>query len=907
MGADVRHHGALPLSETRAAMRPVRAFLIRLAGFAFRRRWERELAEELQSNLELHIADNVRAGMSPDEARRAALVRFGRLESVRESCRDRRSLPFLDHFAQDLRHAARGFRRNPLFTAVIVSSLGLAIGANTAIFSLIDALLLRELPIREPHRLVTLALTGMPRGPKEISNIPYGLFRQLETERRALAGIFTFHGLPRANVMVSGQGEVTDALMVSRGYFGVLGVQPVLGRAFAPGDEYVAVISHRYWQRRFAADPHVIGRCITINGRLHTIVGVTPPEFFGVVVGTWIDVTIPAFTSGPTDDNSTVAWVMARLGGGVTEQQASAALTGHARAWSLSRADRRQPAMVVEPASRGLSFLRAQFSKPLHVLMATVGLVLLIACANVAGLLLARASARRHEIAVRAGLGAGRARLVRQLLTECLPLSLFGGLVGIALAVWLRGLGPGFMSTLKDPVGLDLGLDTRVLAFTFLLSALTGIIAGTVPALQATRGDLISLLKDATRATAAGSQARVRRVLVVAQIALALLLVSGASLFTRSLGNLVNIDTGFRRDSVLLMSLEPAGIGYKEQQVVRLFEQILDRVEQIPGVRSATVLRHNLLADGTAVRSIVIPGRTPRPEDDMQLGSEFKLSSATRLVPVGPRFLQTMGMTLLEGRDFKRSDRQGTPLVAIVNEAFVRHYFPGESGLGKRFGYQAESPAVIEIVGVIKDVRHVRLREQPVRSVYIACLQEPNCWRDTTLQVRTAGDPAALAPALRAAIAEIAPGLPVYNVTTLQHMFDTAVATERTLAVVSSFFAAVALLLACIGLYGLLAWSVERRRREIGIRMALGANRFGVLAMIFRETAVLVCAGVLLGLPATWAAGRWIATFLYDLKPTDPVTLSATITALLIVAAASALLPARRAASVDPMTSLRHE
>jgi predicted permease len=883
-------------------MRTLRAFLIRLAGFAFRKRWERELSEELESNLELHIADNLLAGMSPDEARRAAVIKFGGLEPARERYRDRRSLPFLDHLVQDLRQAMRGFGRNPLFSAVIILSLGLAIGANTAIFSVIDALLLRDLPVREPDRLVTVSQTGTPRGPKEISNISYGLFRQLESERRALDGVFTFHGKPRSNVIIDAQGEVTDMLVASHSYFAVLGVQPFLGRGFAPGDENVAVISHRYWQRRLGAARDIVGRTITIDRAPYTIIGVTPPEFFGVIVGTWTDVTIPA--TGLTDENSKLAWVMARLGSGVTEQQARDALTAHARSWGDPRG-RSEAAIALEPASRGLSFLRARFSRPLQVLMATVVLVLLIACANIAGLLLARASARRHEIAVRAGLGAGRPRLVRQLLTESMLLALAGGLLGIALAVSLRSLAPALMSTLKDPVGIDLGLNARVLMFTLLLSTLTGIVFGVLPALQSTRGDLVTSLKDTSRATGA-SQARLRHALVVVQIALALLLVSGASLFTRSLGNLRNIDTGFRRDSVLLLSLEPNAIGYKDQQVLHLFEQILDRVEQIPGVRSATVLRHNLLANGHGNTTIVVPGRVPKSEDRLELEPGFAFESGARLFSVGPRFVETLGMTLVEGRDLTRADRQGTRRVAIVNETFARHYFPDQSPLGRRFGHSPDA-VDIEIVGVIKDVRHVRLREQPVRSVYAACLQDPQCWRDTTLQVRTDVDSMSLAPSLRAALAQVAPGLPVYNITSVRHMFDTALATESTLAAVSGFFGAVALLLACIGLYGLLAWSVERRRREIGIRMALGANASGVVTMILRETGVLVLAGIALGLPATYAAGRWIATFLYDLKPTDPLTLSATITALLLVATVSALLPARRAASIDPMTSLRQE
>lgn len=889
-------------------MRAIRTFLVRLAAFFYwKTQWERDLAEEIQANLELQIDDNVRAGMSPAEARRAALLKFGGVESAKENYRDQKGLPFLESLAQDLRHTMRTLRKSPVFTLVAVVSLGLGIGANTAIFSLIDALLLRELPVREPQRLYSLSQTGR-KSLKSSSNIRYGLFRQLEEDRQILSGIFTFHGSPRSNVTVGSQSELTDPLVASRNYFRVLGIQPLIGRTFEPGEEHVAVISHRYWKRRFAEDASVLGRSMAINGVPYEVIGVTPPEFFGPIVGTWTDVTIPAFGGGtkPMADDDVVAWVMGRIAGGITEQQAVAALSTRAKVWMESRGSRERPAIVLDPASRGLSFLRAQFSKPLHILMVMVALVLLIACANVAGLLLARASAREQEFAVRLGIGASRARLVRQLLTESMVLSILGGVAGLVFAQWSAEAVAGFVSTVKDPVGLDISVNMHVFGFALLVATVAGIVFGLAPALQGASLDLTAALKQGARSGGA-TGSRLRHALVAGQVALAVLLVAGATLFTRGLSNLKNLDTGFRRDSVLMMSLEPSGIGYKDQQIAQLYEQILDRIERVPGVHSATFLRNNLLANAASYTTVVVPGRLPQPEDQLEFAPGMKMASGTRSIAVGPRFLETMGMTLLEGRDIRRTDRVGAPLVAVVNETFARHFFPGDSAVGKRFGYEPDKPSAVEIAGVVKDVKHARLREPAMRTMYVASLQDPRSWRDTTLNVRRAVDPARLAPALRSAIGEVVRDLPVFDVTTLQRTFDDAVVTERTLALLSGFFGSLALLLASVGLYGLLAYSVERRRNEIGVRMALGARPGDVVAMVLRETAVLVAAGLLLGLAATLIAGRWVATFVYGLTPADPITLVITVTALATAGVLSAWMPARRAACTDPMIALRHE
>jgi predicted permease len=529
-----------------------------------------------------------------------------------------------------------------------------------------------------------------------------------------------------------------------------------------------------------------------------------------------------------------------------------------------------------------------------------------MACTNVAGLLIARASTRERELAIRLGIGASRRRLVRQLLTESTLLALLGGIAGLLFAQWSAAAVAAFVSTVKDPVGLDVSVNMRVFGFAMLAAAVTGILFGVAPALQGTRLDLTAAIREGGRSGSGGTGARLRRALVASQVALAVLLVAGATLFARSLTNLKNIDTGFRRESVLMMSLDPAQIGYKDLRIAQLYEQILDRVERVPGVYSATFLRNNLLADRASLTSIVVPGRPPRPEDELELGPGMKFASATRSFAVGPRFLATSGMTLLEGRDLLRTDRIGAPLVAVVNESFARHFFPGSPAVGKRFGYGPEKPNAIEIVGVVKDGKHARLREAAIRTMYVAALQDPGSWRDTTLNVRTNIDPARVAPALRRAIAEVVPGLPVFNVTTLERIFDDSVVTERTLALLSGFFGILALLLASVGLYGLLAYSVEKRRSEIGVRLALGARPGDVLAMVLRETALLVAAGLLIGLPVTVVAGRWIAALLYGLTPADPATLILTVGALAMVGGLSAWIPARNAARTDPMAALRH-
>lgn len=890
-------------------MRAIRAFVSRLAAiFSRKAEWERELAEEIEANLEFQIEDNLRTGMSPAEARRAALLKFGGVQSVKESYRDQKCPQFLESVAQDLRHSVRSLCKSPVFAFVAVVSLGLGIGANTAIFSLIDALLLRDLPVHEPHRLFALTQTGSKKL-KASSNIRYGFFRQLEEQPQILSGIFTFHGSPRTNVTVGSQGEVTDALVASHDYFRVLGVRAEIGRTFHAGEDNTAVISHRYWTRRFAADVSVLGQSIAINGTPYTVIGVTPPEFFGPVVGTWVDVTIPAFGGGtkPMADDESVAWVMGRVADGVTEQQAAAGLTTSVQLWMASRGLRERPAIVLEPASRGLSFLRAQFSKPLQVLMAMVALVLLIACANVAGLLMARASAREQEFAIRLGIGASRGRLVRQLLTESLLLSFLGGAVGLLFARWSAEAMATFVSTVKDPVGLDVSVNMHVFGFAALAAAITGIVFGVAPALQGTRLDLTAALKQRGASSGGAIGTTLRQALVSGQVALAVLLVAGATLFAFSLQNLKKIDTGFRRDSVLMMSLDPAQIGFKDRQIAQLYEQILDRIERVPGVRGVTFLRHNLLANSASVTSIVVPGRRPQPDDEIEVAPGIKIGNATRSVTVGPRFAETLGMTLLEGRDFRRTDRVGTPLVAVVNESFARYFYPGESAIGKRFGYGPDKPNAVEIVGVVRDVKHKGLRESATRMMYSAALQDPESWRDTTFNVRTSADPASVAPAVRHEIGQVAPNLPIFNVTTLARMFDDAVVTERTLALLSGFFGVLALALAAIGLYGLLAYSVERRRGEIGVRLALGARPRDVLGMVLRETGVLVVIGLALGLSATVLAGRWITSFLYGLTPADPMAMTFTIAALGIVGILSAWIPARRAARTDPMMALRQE
>ncbi|HEY6290079.1 MAG TPA: ABC transporter permease [Terriglobia bacterium] len=920
-----------------------------------RKRLEATLDEELRAHLEMLVEENVRRGMPPDEARYAALRSFGGLEQVKELYREQRGLPMIETLMQDVRYGFRMLAKSPGFTAVVILSLALGIGANTAIFSLIDAVMLTMLPVRQPEQLVLLnwvskgqsyAIRGydghswQDKMGRDIgTSFSYAIYRAIRARNNAFSDVLGFaEADQRLNVIASGLSGLAKGEYVSGNYFSTLGVGAALGRTFVPADDKtgaapVAVISYAYWTSRFGRDPSVVGKAITVNNVPFTLIGVSAPEYFGLQAGRPTDAWIPLSTHSEVDPGWSVWlpkgesvftartewWVlmMGRLKPGVTAQQACASLDVIVRQEAagiepLPPAERRPdtslqpPTTQLEPASGGLDALRREFSQPLKVLMSLVALVLLIACANVANLLLARAEWRQKEIAVRLALGAGRRRLVRQLLTESVLLAAAGGGGGVILAYWASGVLLKFMSSGGDPIQISVSPDLRVLGFTVLVSLATGILFGLAPALRGTRLDLTPALKEGTgRITGSGRRGGRMRIglgkaLVVAQAAMAVLLLVGAGLFVRTLRNLETEDIGFDRSSLLLFTVDASRAGYNGQRTATLYEEMQRRIEAIPGVRSATLSRHALINDGRGGSDVFIQGYVPKP-------GERGGTSDVYTHYVGPRFFETFRIPLLLGRIIEAADIEGAPRIAVVNSIFARRYLGGGSPIGRRFGFDAAKNAEIAIVGVVGDARYGELREEPPPTIYFPYAQHLDILEFMTFEVRTAGDPRNLIPAVRQVVQNLDRNVPMRDVITQSEQIDQATFQERLFARLSSFFALLALVLACVGLYGMMSYAVARRTNEIGIRMALGAQRAKILRMVLREAITLAGLGIVTGVPAAWAASRLIATMLYGLKPTDPLTVLVAIAVMAVVTVLAGYLPARRASRVDPMVALRYE
>jgi predicted permease len=854
-----------------------------------------------------------------------------------------------DEMFQDLRYGARMLFKSKGFTAVAVLSLGLGIGANTAIFNLLDTVLLKMLPVKKPQELVLFKwlstdkrmfrshdgsaverdeATGMRTG----TSFSYPAFEQFRDKNRTLTDVFAFALLRQLNVSVDGRAEIAEGQLVSGDYHAGLGVTTFLGRTLTSEDDKAgaaaaAVISHRYWQRRFGGDPSIIGKAVSLNGAAFTIVGVTGPEFFGALeIERAPDISVPmAFqpqvrpTSSPLLSDARNWWlhVMGRLKPGVNETQALAdldlILQQHAdAARSSTQGDYDLPRLSLPPGGQGLTQTRSQYGRPLKILMAAAGLALLIACLNLANLLLARAATRRKEIAVRLSLGASRFRLIRQLLTESMLLALMGGALGLVIAYWgkdallaLRVWGRGGMA-------LDLNLDLRALAFTAAVSALTGILFGLAPALRATRVDLAPDLKDSA-GRSAFPRSRLAKGLVVAQVALSLILLFGAGLFVRTLRNLAQIDVGFNRENLLIFRVNPGVSGYRGERLMNLYDQTLERIEALPGVRSATLLQNTLLGSGVGGGNIYVQGYDSQPNEKLLADTQY----------VGTNFFDAMEIPILKGRRFTQQENEQAPRVAVINQTLARRYFADRDPIGQHLAIGAinydnsgkmigsDNP-LIEIVGVARDSKYNTLRGEIQPSVYMPYRQRQyGIPTEMTCAVRTAGDPAAMAAPIRNALQSIDSNVPLSAFKTQNAQIAEQMAQPRLFATLSSFFGLLAMALAVIGLYGVMSYAVARRTHEIGVRMALGAQSGVVLRMVLRETLLLVGAGVGAGLVASVVTARLIESsllsLLFGLTAADPMTLAMAPLLLLAVATVAGWLPARRAARIDPLVALRRE
>ena len=863
---------------------------------------EQELDDEFRDHIERRVEADIARGMTADEARYAAMRAMGGVEQRKEECRDMRGTQLVDQFRQDIRYAWRSLVKSPGFASVTLLSLALGIGANTAIFSLINAVLMRPLPsVAEPDRLVRLTS----------GSFSYAKFEALKAH-----GIFVNTVAlndDRLPSEIDGSLQSTRVLLVSGDYFPALGVAALLGRTISPEDDQtqapVAVLSHGFWMRAFSADRSVLGRSIRIGGLPVTIIGVTPPDFTGVHVGVAIDVTVPVTTMprlrperADILSRRSAHWlqIMGRLAPGQSLEQADARLQV---VWPQILTDTAPPDTPRDsgffrhrtellPAANGFSALRSEYASPLFVLMGLVALVLLVACANVANLLLARGAARQREFAVRLATGAGRGRLVRQLLTESVLLATIAGLLGMVFAVGSTQVLVSSISSSTNPVFLDLRPDARLLAFTIGVTFLTAFAFGFVPALRTTLIDLAPSLKESSRAFS-GAGGRLRKALVVSQVALSMLLAVGAGLFLNSFRHLLAVDTGFDATNVILVRANAVGAGHRGPRANQFFDALLDRVKSVSAFQSTAMSWAPPVSQGFGNNGTVsIAGRADRPGEDRVVWSNF----------VSPGYFETIGQRLLAGRDFTDRDGRGAPRVAIINHSMARYFFGDESPIGRPIAPWGE------IIGVVEDAAHFDLKEPPKRVLYVPYDQGPDFLQgeNMILEIRSASGPAVVAAQVRELVAQMDKNVLVESETLETHV-NSSIARERLLALLSGFLGMLSLLLVAIGLYGVMAYSVTRRTGEIGIRLALGARPVTVLSMVLRESSVLVLTGVAIGVLAALALSRVVATLLFGVSSRDAAAFAGAVGVMAVVALLATILPARRAAQVDPTVALRYE
>lgn len=838
----------------------------------------------------------------------------------------------------DVRYAFRGFRRAPLFVAVAVLSLAFGIGANTAIFSLVDQVLLRLLPVKNPDQLALLTMRGMHYGSNWGGNaLSYPMYTDYRDHNQVFSGMFCRFSLD-ASMGYGNRTERVPAELVSGTYFPVLGVTAALGRTFTseedrtPGGEPYAVLSYSFWQRRFSSDRSIIGKTLVVNGHNLTVIGVAQPDFDGVELGHTTKIFIPVmmkaqmtpFWDGMKDRRQRWVNVFGRLKPGVTLEQAKASLQPFTH--SILEMEVKEPAfrnasdydrreflkdhIDVLPGSQGRSYLRQDMAKPLWVLLALTGVVLLLACANIANLLLAKAATREREMAVRLAIGAGRGRIIRQLLVESLLLSGFGAMVGLVLAFIADRLLLAAYLPADPNQGLTVSAapDLRILGFTFCVMLLTALIFGLVPALHSSRADIAPTLKDQAGSVVGGSNVLMRKLLVGAQITLSLLLLIGAGLFLRTLTNLRTLGPGFSPERLVGFNVDPSLNGYTDAHMRTFYQRLTEDLQSAPGVTSVGLASMRILEGGEWDSSMTVEGYAAKPG----AGPEPYMNS------ISPNYFATMGIPVLAGRDFTIRDTQQvkhgpdaddfSPAMVMINESFAKKYFSGRNPIGLHVGFGSDpgTKTDMEVIGVVKDVKYTSVRDQIPVQAYIPYLASRH-FGGMTVYVRTVNDPSDLMRQVRRIVRQLDPNIPVYDLRTTTEQLDLSLRTERLVASLSTVFGALATLLAIIGLYGVMAYTVARRTREIGIRMALGAQQGNVIWIVMQEVLLLIGIGVVAGIPLALGLGTLVRNQLFGLAPHDPVTILGSTLALAAVAALAGFIPAFRASRIDPTHALRYE
>jgi predicted permease len=897
----------------------------------------RELDEELGAYLEMAAAEKMKNGLSRKDALRAVRLEQGSVEVTKEVVRSAGWESFVETCWSDLRFAARMLRKSPGFNATAVLTLALGIGANTSIFSLLNAVMLQSIPVRHPEQLAVLrwSVRELPEesnigtssygdclwvpGVHQSCSFSYPMYEAILARTNVFSSVLAMAGAGQLDLSGNGPASLVGGELVSGNYFDTLGVSSALGRTLAPSDDQpgatpVIVLSYAYWQRAFGSAPDAVGKTIRLNGAPFTIVGVIDPGFTRLTPGKSHDLWVPLSQAGSlkpgwndqrrTIEDATNWWlaIVGRLKPGVSMAQAHAATSLvfrnevlHGAKPLLKEID--EPQLALLPAQKGLVGFRQFYDKPIYILTVAVGIVLLIACANIAALLLARATAREKEMAVRLALGAGRARIIRQLLTESLLLSSAGAALGIVLADWSAQALAAFISNnAYSTLFIDTRPDARILAFTLGIALLTGILFGIAPAFRGSRINVAPALKESAASSdatkVAGRHFGLGSALIVAQVALSVVVLTGAGLLVRTLANLRNIDPGFDTHNVLLFGINPKLTGYSNDRILTLYSELQTRLASIPGVISASYSSDTLLSAGLWTSGVHIQGQSE------------KTTVETNMLAVGPSFFETMRLPLLNGRTFAALDLRSTPAVAIVNQTFVRRFLEGRNPIGLYLGGTTPSGNKVEreIVGVVADAKYDDLRKPLEPTAYIP-LQEGEAY----FALRTSTKSEAMIPEVRRIVGALDDNLPLFGMRTQTETIDRLLFNERLVAQLSSLFGGLALILACVGLYGLLSYEVARRTREIGIRTALGAQRREIFRLVLFQGLTLAMVGALVGIGAAIGVTRYLGSLLYGIGATDPATFVIIAFLLIAVALVACYIPSRRATRVDPLVALRYE